>query len=118
MQEFVFQSLELFELTKAQTQKLTKAKKTCLFQVHLPSRKEYPPFLVQRPVFSQHAFDVRQYVCVFLWSKILTAYRSPFLQMQIIQAVFFTPGLKGLEVICPCQISSVSGHAEAQGLFT
>lgn len=94
LQGFIFQSLELFELTKAQTQKLTKAKKPTCFRFVCRLAKSIPLFLVKRSVSSQHTFGVRQCVCVFIWSKMLTAYRSPFLRTQIIQAVVFRSGSK------------------------
>lgn len=64
LQEFIFQSLELFELTKPQ--------KAVCFSLSAILQRVLPSSWL-RPVSSQHIFGTRQWVRIFIWSKMLNS---------------------------------------------
>jgi len=65
LQELIFQSVELFELKKAQ--------KAICFRFVCQLAKNIALFLIERPVSSQHAFSTKLRVRIFVWSKMLNS---------------------------------------------
>lgn len=103
-----FFSVELFEQTKAQ--------KNIFFRFVCHLAKNIAPFLVKRPVSSQHVFGRRPCVCVFRWSKMLNSGDIPvplFMAANHSGSDFSLHGWKDLRwyVLAKCQAYPVMlGH--------